>query len=59
MKTVDPKDIPPSFTLTRLGKGMETIMAEYVIGHMIAHERNFAAVWKAQEQKVWYVNLSV
>ncbi|XP_038076098.1 glyoxylate/hydroxypyruvate reductase A-like [Patiria miniata] len=53
LKEVNPKDIPPPFMFTRLGVGLRTSMAEYVIGQMIAHERHFYEMKKCQEQKEW------
>ncbi len=43
----------PTFTFTRFGQGLKTIMAEYTIGHLIAHERSFIVTKRNQEQKIW------
>ncbi|XP_071788353.1 glyoxylate/hydroxypyruvate reductase A-like [Asterias amurensis] len=43
----------PTFTFTRFGQGIRASMAEYTIGHIIAHERSFFDLKSNQEQKIW------
>eukprot|EP00057_Strongylocentrotus_purpuratus_P001244 XP_001197321.2 PREDICTED: glyoxylate/hydroxypyruvate reductase A HPR2 [Strongylocentrotus purpuratus] len=50
---IDPALLPPKFTLTRLAGVFGTHMAEYVIGHILAHERSFKFLWEAQQKKEW------
>ncbi|XP_022084604.1 uncharacterized protein LOC110976008 isoform X2 [Acanthaster planci] len=50
---VNPADLPPPFTFTRLGGGLTASMAEYVIAQMVAHERHFYEMKAAQEKKEW------
>jgi phosphoglycerate dehydrogenase-like enzyme len=44
---------PPSFVLTKLAGVFGPIIAEYVIGHIIARERKFALCGKYQQSKEW------
>eukprot|EP01138_Halocafeteria_seosinensis_P000543 gb/GECG01000557.1/.p1 GENE.gb/GECG01000557.1/~~gb/GECG01000557.1/.p1 ORF type:complete len:342 (+),score=42.47 gb/GECG01000557.1/:1-1026(+) len=43
----------PSFVCTKLGDVFGTIMAEYVIGHIIAWVRQFSACHEAQKRQEW------
>ena len=43
----------PSFQLTRFSGPFGPIMAEWCIGRIIAHERNFEASWKDQQDRRW------
>jgi len=43
----------PSFTVTRFAGYFGPLMAEYVIGHLVAHQRQFFALEKDQEQSQW------
>ena len=46
-------DKQPSFVLTRPGGIFGPLMAEYVVGQIIARERKFALSWQCQKDKVW------
>ncbi|XP_071504134.1 uncharacterized protein in proB 3'region-like [Diadema antillarum] len=50
---MDPSQLPPKFTLTRFAGIFGTHMAEYVIGHIVAHERRFALLREAQKRSEW------
>ena len=47
------KDQEPYFVCTKLGDVFGTIMAEYVIGHIIAWVRKFSQCYNAQQSKEW------
>ena len=48
-----PLKTTPSFQLTRFSGPFGPIMAEWCIGRIIAHERNFGASWKDQQDRRW------
>ena len=49
-----PKDKPPpSFLMTKLSGVFGPIIAEYVVGHIIARERKFLLSWKYQQARTW------
>jgi|SRR6218665_319318 len=44
----------PNYTLTRNGAFYGLQMAEYVLGYIIARERNFFEMKEFQQQSLWY-----
>ena len=46
----------PHFTITRMSGAVSApVMTEYVIGHIIAQEREFFKVKEEQRNHIWYV----
>lgn len=45
---------PPSCVITRMGGAFDKIMAEYVLGYVLAKERYIIELAKEQENKTWH-----
>lgn len=58
MKHVDKTKLP-SFTFCRYGEGYGKLMAEYVIGHMVAYERDFQTAYDSQRRHKWYAEVDI
>ena len=50
--------VKPSFCLTRFAGTSGQHMAEYVVGHIVAWERDFQTAWKSQMKHCWNLNLA-
>lgn len=44
---------PPNVVLSRAGTAYGDIMAEYVLGHILAREKNIPGMYKNHYSKVW------
>jgi len=44
---------PPPFTVTRFAGSFGPLMAEYVVGHLVAHQRQFFGLLEDQKEKKW------
>ncbi|EDO42457.1 predicted protein [Nematostella vectensis] len=49
---------PPKFIITRFGGVLGHYMAEYVIGQVIAREKDFLLMARNQEKRIWLQNVS-
>jgi len=47
------KPVPPPFTVTRFAGSFGPLMAEFVLGHVIAHQRQFFGLLDDQKRRVW------
>ncbi|XP_048257701.1 glyoxylate/hydroxypyruvate reductase A-like [Haliotis rufescens] len=56
MSAVQESKMQPTFTFTRTGEGYGQVIGEYVIGHVIAHERKFKQMFKTNESRIWDAN---
>lgn len=45
--------VPPPFIVTRFAGSFGPLMAEFVLGHVIAHQRQFFGLLEDQKRKVW------
>ena len=44
---------PPNVVLSRTGTAFGDIMAEYVLGHILAREKNIPGMYKNHNNTVW------
>ncbi|XP_071943273.1 glyoxylate/hydroxypyruvate reductase A-like [Antedon mediterranea] len=53
LKKINPSDPLPSFTLVKFGRALEAPLAEFVIGRLLAHERQMYDRYEAQVAGIW------